>query len=321
MKYIALIPSYEPDNKLLSLVNKLIDNKFIVIVVNDGSSKKYDDVFNKLDKKCIYLKYDNNMGKGYALKYGYKYINSNYSDYIVVTMDCDGQHRIEDAIKLCDYVSDNPYTLCLGKRLRGEFTPLRSRVGNGITKLVFYLSTGTKIYDTQTGLRCFSNKIMDYNLKIPGNRFEYEMNVLLNLSKNNIDVHEIEIETIYFDNNKGSHFNTIKDSFKIYKEILLFSLSSIIINIMDLVMYILFTFIFNSYISNIISKLVSFGLKYIFNRKNILKYIIFSILLIIINTGLLELLIYLGFNKFLSKVIVEIGLYFILLFSGIRKRF
>ena len=95
--------------------------------------------------------------------------------------------------------------------------------GNRITRYVFKKKTGLSIYDTQSGLRAFSNKLIDYMLGIDGNRYEYEMNVLLNLNKNNIKFHEIDIKTIYIGNNSSSHFKSFKDSYKIYKEIIKYS--------------------------------------------------------------------------------------------------
>ena len=76
---------------------------------------------------------------------------------------------------------NNLDTLVLGKRIRNKDVPLRSKIGNSITRLIFKLITKNDIYDTQTGLRSFSNKLEDYMLNINGDRYEYEMNALLNL--------------------------------------------------------------------------------------------------------------------------------------------
>ena len=174
-KLIVLIPSYEPDEKLTKLIKNLNKNKITSIVVDDGSGKDYKEIFDNLDTKVI--SYEKNQGKGHALKEGYKYIKDNYKEYVVVTMDSDGQHRIEDALNLYNYILKNDDTLVLGKRPRGEKTPLRSKIGNGITRFVFHIVSGQDVYDTQTGLRAFSNKLIDYMLEVKGERFEYEMNV------------------------------------------------------------------------------------------------------------------------------------------------
>lgn len=219
MKYIILIPAYEPDDKLIQLL-KVIDNKYTTIIVDDGSGDGYKKIFKEAKKYAHVITYEVNMGKGYALKSGIKYIDENYHNYVIVTMDCDMQHDINDAIKLCNYASKHADTLVLGKRTWDKTMPVRSRIGNSITRFVFKMNTGLKIYDTQTGLRAFSNQLTDYMLKNTGNRYEYEMNVLLNLKKNKIRYHEIVIKTIYINKNATSHFNAFKDSYLIYKEIL-----------------------------------------------------------------------------------------------------
>lgn len=216
MKYIILIPAYEPDEKLIKIL-KQINKKYDVVVVNDGSSSKYDNIFKEAMKYSHVISYKDNHGKGYALKTGIKYIKANYQEYIIVTMDADMQHTLSDAINLCNYVSKHIDSLALGMRTWDKATPLRSRIGNKITRYIFKKTTLLNIHDTQTGLRAFSYKLTDYMLKISGDRFEYEMNILLNLKNNNIDYHEIPVETIYIDNNKSSHFKIFKDSYKIYK--------------------------------------------------------------------------------------------------------
>ncbi len=218
MPYVILIPSYEPDEQLINLL-KEIDNKYPVVIVNDGSDKSFNRIFKEASQYAHIISYNENMGKGYALKTGLNYIDDTYDKYIVVTMDSDGQHKLSDAIKLCNYIKEHNEQLALGRRTWDKTMPLRSRLGNGITRVIFKWMTKAKIYDTQSGLRAFSYKLTDYMLNIQGNRYEYEMNVLLNLKDSHIKYHEIKTATIYINNNEASHFNTIKDSYKIYKAI------------------------------------------------------------------------------------------------------
>lgn len=319
-KLIVLIPSYEPDENLTKLIKNLNKNKITSIVVDDGSGKDYKEIFDNLDTKVI--SYEINQGKGHALKEGYKYIKDNYKEYVVVTMDSDGQHRIEDALNLYNYILKNDDTLVLGKRPRGEKTPLRSKVGNAITRFVFHLVSGQDVYDTQTGLRAFSNKLIDYMLKVKGERFEYEMNVLLYAKNNKIPIKELEIETIYIDNNSKSHFNAIKDSFKVYKEIIKFSLSGIISFLIDLILFIVFKVVLNNItIANVIARTISSTINYIINKnivfksnkniaKSLLEYYGLVIFILLINTLLLNLLSII-INPILAKLIVEIVLFII----------
>ena len=220
-KIIILIPAYEPDNKLIKLVNDLSKEEVNILVLDDGSGVSYADVFEKCKDYADVISYDTNKGKGYALKTGLKYIKDNFKEpYIVVTMDCDGQHSISDAKKLIKKIDVNEKVLILGKRIRNDNIPIRSKIGNSITRFIYRLSTGLDVYDTQTGLRAFNDSLIDYLIDIEGNRFEYEMNVLLKCAIDKIKIKEVKIETIYIDNNSGSHFNTIKDSYRIYKDII-----------------------------------------------------------------------------------------------------
>ena len=315
MKYIALIPAYEPDAELPKVVKKLKENNFDIVVVNDGSDDSYNKFFDDCDTKVI--SYNQNMGKGYALKTGLKYIKENFDDYIVVTMDSDGQHRVEDAIKLCKYIEKHPKELVLGKRIRNEKTPLRSKIGNAITRFIFRLVSGQDIYDTQTGLRAFTKDVLDYHLEVEGNRFEYEMNILLEAKNHNIKLSEVEIETIYIDNNSKSHFNTIKDSYRVYKEIIKFSLSGIISFLVDYLFFSIFLIVSNNLIiSNLGARLISATVNYTINRNivfksknsvlsSLIKYILLAIVVIILNTAILKLLT-LIINPFIAKIITEI---------------
>ena len=71
--------------------------------------------------------------------------------------------------------------------------------------------TGVKVQDTQTGLRAFSNQDVAFMQQIEGERYEYEINVLLEYAKRNRRICEVPITTIYLDDNKSSHFHAVRD--------------------------------------------------------------------------------------------------------------
>ena len=329
---VALIPAYEPDDKLIDLVKELKNNKYKIVVVNDGSGKEYNKIFNSIDKDAKIIAYKENQGKGHALKTGLEYIQKTYPESIIVTMDADGQHTVKDAMKLCEYVQEHPKYIALGSRFRDKRTPLRSKIGNTITMIVFTLLTGTKIYDTQTGLRAFSSEQLPYLLSIEGNRYEYEMNVLLNLNKNRIRSKEIPIEVIYIDNNKASHFKTIRDSYLIYKEIVKFSGSSIISFIIDYILYSTsFLLTKRLILSNIFARIISGSVNYTINKHIVFKstkkglqsaiyYIFLALVILILNTLILKLLVtFIGINAYIAKIITELIL-FIISYT-VQKRF
>lgn len=63
------------------------------------------------------------------------------------------------------------------------------------------------VYDTQTGLRAFSVSRIPMMLEMQGERYEYEINVLLYATRRKIPIQEVEIATVYLDGNQTSHFN------------------------------------------------------------------------------------------------------------------
>lgn len=323
---IALIPAYEPEEGLPELAKKMSLAGFEVLVVDDGSGESFRSVFDKTALFASVLTHEINKGKGSALKTGLSYIAEKYPQgCVVVTVDADGQHSVEDAIRVCDAASENRNTLVLGCRSFKDGTPLRSLLGNTITKLVFRFSTGIWVSDTQTGLRAFSSELMPFLLDIGGERYEYEMNVLLECSRQQIDIKEVKIKTIYIDNNTGSHFSTVKDSFRIYREILKFAASSFTAFLVDYGMYSLFSLLTAGLgstvsvpLSNVSARLVSATVNYNINKNLVFKcrgrvkqtaaqYFALAAVILLGNTLLVSFLTNsAGINKYLAKILTEL---------------
>lgn len=119
------------------------------------------------------------------------------------------------------------------RKFEREDIPFRSKFGNILTRKILFLATRQNLSDTQTGLRAFDQSLIDEMLEIRGERYEYELNVLLYAIEKQIEIVETPIKTIYEDSNSSSHFNPLRDSLKIYKEILKFASSSIISFVVD----------------------------------------------------------------------------------------
>ena len=174
---IALIPAFEPDLKLVNTARGLCETGFEVVIVNDGSGCRYHEVFEEAAAYGAVLSYRENRGKGAVLKDGLRYIRQHYQPpYTVVTVDADGQHKTADAVRCCREAERKPEALILGSRREDAEqvrVPLRSRFGNALTRQVFWIRTGASVYDTQTGLRAFSDRLVPPLLNISGDRYEY----------------------------------------------------------------------------------------------------------------------------------------------------
>lgn len=320
-----VIPAYEPDEKLIVLVDELLEQDNLkLIIINDGSSADKKAVFDDVRNKTQLLTHEVNRGKGAALRTAFEYIDKNaQGTYGVITADADGQHKPADIIRLAEALKTHPDKLIMGcRRFKGDI-PLRSRFGNNMTKAVFRFAAGVGVSDTQTGLRGFSNRLMGFMLGLDGDRYEYEMNMLLEAARENIGFYEVPIETIYLDENKSSHFNPIKDSLRIYKDILKFSFSSLLSFIVDYLLYsVLFAFSGRIMLSNITARIFSSIFNFMLNKKVVfknkeniyktaVKYFLLAAGILAVNTLLLNIIVkYVIKNEYIAKMIVEVVLFF-----------
>ncbi len=317
-KKIAVIPAYKPDSKLTDVVRQLSASGFSVVVVDDGSGSGYSDLFAETECYAEVLTHKLNRGKGEALKTGFRYVKEHFEPpYTVVTADADGQHAFDDIVRVSAAAEKDPEALVLGSRKFEGKVPLRSLFGNSVTRLVYRLASGIRVSDTQTGLRGFSDRLTDIMTGISGSRYEYEMNVLMELPRQGIPVTEIPIETVYIDGNRSSHFNTVKDSYRIYKEILKFSAASFASFLIDYGLYCLLTFltgftVFPNITARIVSSIFNFNLnkRMVFRSKektsvSAVKYFLLAAAILICNTLLLKLLTVIGLNRFIAKIFVE----------------
>lgn len=220
---IILIPAYEPNEELIKIVNQLRQKDFKIVVVNDGSGEQYDHIFNTINTKADIVTLPKNCGKGAALKAGMRHIKENHPECKnFITCDADGQHRIEDVLKVAEQLKKGK-NFVLTIRERKNKIPLRSRFGNDLSKFVFTLLTNTYLSDNQSGMRGFSINNIEWLINVEKNNYDYEMNVLFYAAKKGLEITTVPIEAIYIENNASSHFSPVKDTVRIYKS--LFSLA------------------------------------------------------------------------------------------------
>lgn len=221
MNTTIIIPAYNPEEELEKVVDRIWDFGNQVILVDDGSDQAKQELFERLSERAIVIHHTKNLGKGAAIKTALRYIKENLWDCDVIgVMDADGQHLPEDMEKLVMRAGGTEHALFLGVRDVGKSMPLRSRIGNAVTRAVFRLRSGVRVSDTQTGLRAFRRDLLEPFLSREGTRYEYETNVLLYCAKKKIPIIEVPIKTIYHDRkNSCSHFHVIQDSIRIYREL------------------------------------------------------------------------------------------------------
>lgn len=331
MKPILLIPIYEPTKKTVLFINELIrEISSELVIVDDGSSGAYRMVFDQMRHPRIhFISYPYNKGKGHALKTGLRYIFDSFPEAVgIVTADGDGQHSIADIQRLLKEVPQlRPREILLGVRnFSYKETPFRSFFGNRLTSGFYFLASGIRLQDTQTGLRGFSFASIPDLVRISGERFEYEINQLLELPMENYQIKTLSIETIYEDKNKQSHFRPLQDSFLVYQPLLRFLFSSVTSSFVDLSLFYGLVLLFGSenpqtlLVATLIARLLSGLYNYRINRQfvfqkqkdthSFFKYgILFTAQLFFSWLGVSTLSIFIGSILF-CKLIVDITLFF-----------
>ncbi len=333
-----LIPAYEPDHRLLTLVGDLkaqLDT-YRILIVNDGSKEAYEPIFKAAEEKgALVIAHPVNRGKGRALKTGFEYLIKNGETEGVITADSDGQHLPSDIIRIAKKIVPGSQTIHLGSRRFTGRIPLRSRFGNSVTRQVFTFSTGVRLYDTQTGLRGFPPDMLPWLADIPGERFEYEMNMLLKACQEGYSLVETTIETVYFGKNHSSHFNSLTDSFRVYFPILKFSASSLACGLLDFILLLLFKSLFgNLFLAVVGARVISALCNYLANRSLVFsrekkaaghatampRYFILAAIILIANYLIISLLnVQLSVPLAAAKLLAEGILFFVSYWS--QRRF
>lgn len=238
MNTVVIIPAYNPDEKLKILVEELRERSFDILVVDDGSCAACQPYFESLD--ATLLANPKNLGKGAALKNGIEKLPDLFPGAdCFITADADGQHSVTDICRIRDELeAGNDFVLSVRKLSRKS--PLRSRIGNALSRFFFALANNHYLPDNQSGLRGFAICHRNWMLSVPGEKYDWEMNILLIAEKQGIRVKRVPIETIYFDNNEKSHFRPVQDTIRIYCrffETQIFAVISIVINLVIVLLH------------------------------------------------------------------------------------
>ncbi len=274
----VLIPAYKPDARLNTFIDGLTRQGFSrIVVVDDGGGTAYARIFDRCRQQgAEVISYAVNRGKGAAMKTGMKKILQDSGPMPVITADCDGQHHVDDIVRMAIAMRDNTDSLVLGTRDKRQMPP-RSRAGNTITCAALGMLTGLWIADTQTGLRGIPASALTAFSELDGDRYEYEMNMLIRARQLNMSVIQQVIQTIYIDDNKGSHFSTLRDSARIYallfKQIGTYIGSGLVSGVVEYVIFLALHLLWPEplWISIVVPRVMSALLNYTVNRQLVFK--------------------------------------------------
>lgn len=334
---IAVIPAYRPDSKLNKLVSELLALEgFSVVVVDDGSGEDYRDFFSSVDGRASILTHEKKLGSGAAFRTAFRFIKSNGSfdpEDGVVMIDPDLGYTVDDAALVSEKWRENRGSLVTGG-IRFDKAPFMRRIGEGVIRTVFAVSTGVRIRDIHSGLRAFSVSDVDTMLGISGDGREYELNQLVYLSKMHKPIIEADLHAVPFEKS-SPHRTTASDALRICKTVLSFLGSSVTSWVIDYVLLLGLNELFRAHIERtgelftikdadpklpavVIARIVSSTVNYLLNRRvvfksgsrlSVLLYFITVGALLALNYLLLDLMTRAGIPLWIAQIMAQIIIY------------
>lgn len=322
---IVLVPAYEPDERLVDLVAALHQASPMLrtVIVDDGSGPSYAQVFAAARALgATVLGWSENRGKAAALRAGFAWAQREHPGHDVVCADCDGQHRPADILRVAGALRPGD-TLVLGARRFTGRVPARSRIGNSMTRALFRAVTGAPVTDTQTGLRAYPASALDWARQVPGERFAYELEILLHAAREGRTVREVEIATIYLEGNSSSHFRPVVDSARIYVPLVRFSLASLTGFVVDTVVLLTLHGLTGAMLpSVVVARVTSAATNFLVNRRLVFaragghrlgpaaaRYAALAVALLAASYGMLRGLTGAGVPLLVAKVLTDASLF------------
>ena len=247
----VVIPTYNNEGTVADVVRRALQECDDVIVVDDGSdyntAEQLLHLLRPQNSSLTVVTHDRNRGKGRALCTGFqKALELGFS--YAITLDADGQHYPEDIGKFLEANRQHPHALIIGSRhIVGEASKLcsrdnvvgeasklcgtqdsGSRFANKFSNFWFYMQTGRRLPDTQTGYRLYPLKKIHPSPPVRGcgdgqcsmfngqwsitSRYEAELELLVFSSWHGVELVPIDIDVYYPPaEERVSHFRPVKD--------------------------------------------------------------------------------------------------------------
>ena len=211
----VVIPTYNNEKTLATVINSVLEYSNHVVVVNDGSTDRTSEILDNYSDKIKIISYSKNRGKGYALKCGFDSAEQMGYKY-ALTLDSDGQHFAEDIPAFAEAAEKYPNALIVGNRnLTQDNMPKKNTFANRFSNFWFTLQTGTKLPDTQTGYRLYPLQKMK-RLRPFTSRYEAELEILVRCAWRGIKLVSIPIQVYYAPKTERiSHFRPGVDFLRI----------------------------------------------------------------------------------------------------------
>jgi glycosyltransferase involved in cell wall biosynthesis len=209
-KVCVIVPTYNNEKTLGNVLESVLKYTDDVIVVNDGSTDSTPEILQSFTKVEV-VSYPKNVGKGWALRQGFKRaLELGYDN--AITIDSDGQHFAEDLPKFIDKLEETPGALSIGARnMEQSSVPGKSSFGNKFSNFWFWVETGLRLPDTQSGYRLYPIRRME-KMHFYTRKFEFEIEVIVRSAWRGIPVNFVPVKVFYAPReSRVSHFRPFKD--------------------------------------------------------------------------------------------------------------
>lgn len=208
-----IIPAYNPLPSLVPFIQSLQELQVRdIIVINDGSDEKCKPTFEQIKQLgCIVLHHSSNLGKGKALKTGFKYI-LNYPKKVqgVITVGAHGQHRLEDVERIIhtSHLFSDGIVLAV-RQFRSKDVPLINKFANRAASMLFETFFHKRLLDIQSGLRYLPLHHLFWLKNVPGSGFNFDTNMLVEAIERDIPIYEVPIGRVRVKKNSVIFYDEI----------------------------------------------------------------------------------------------------------------
>lgn len=219
LRFCTIVPAYNNPRTVGAVVKELIEKTDSpVIVVDDGSNESVQEIlrtlFLEMPERLVLKIHEKNLGKGKALQTGFQEALLRGFTHALV-FDADGQHLASEISKLIQEAKRHPSALVIGAReMAGENVPPASRFGRRFSNFWVDRETGTKISDSQSGMRVYPLFPIQM-MRFFTSRYDFEIEILIRLMWKGIEIKEVPVAVSYEPVGRVSHFRKGVDNMRI----------------------------------------------------------------------------------------------------------